>query len=259
MYRQMIIGAVLVLFGATMAFADAKGEQIARLHSDLKKAADTSAVATMVLIDANGSRKTRSLEMFAKTAPGAEYSFINFLAPADVAGTKFLTIKKDGSDSEQRLWLPALKKTRKIAASGKGGYFMGSDLSFWDMDTHEFGDMSYTFLSGDEALADPAFKGMKFDKIQLTPKDTAAPYSKTIGWVNQDNHFMYKVETYGKDGNLWKTIQMVKVENLGGVLMATQTLVENHQKNSKTLLQLGKLKINAGVAQDVFSIQNLER
>jgi len=259
MYRQMIIAAVLVVFGATLAFADPKGEQIARLHADLKKAADTSAVATMVLIDANGSRKTRSLEMFAKTAPGVEYSFINFLAPADVAGTKFLTIKKDGSDSEQRLWLPALKKTRKIAASSKGGDFMGSDLSYWDMETHEFGDLDYAFLAADQSLPDPAFKGMKFDKIELKPKDSSAPYSKTIAWVNQDNHYYYQIETYGKDGNLWKTIQMVKVETLGGVLVATQTLVENHQKNSKTLLQLGKMKINAGVAQDVFSIQNLER
>jgi outer membrane lipoprotein-sorting protein len=259
MKKMILVVALAALSSAGLAFADAKGEQIARQYHDLKSADDTSGTTTMVLIDASGNKKTRSLEMFARTTPEAKSSFINFLSPADVAGTKFLTVKKTGGESDQRLWLPALKKTRKIAASGKGGDFMGSDLSYYDMESHELADSDYTFLAADETLADPAFKGMKFDKLEIKPKDPAAPYSKTIGWVNQENHFMYKIEAYGKDGNLLKTIQMVKVELISGVLMATQTLVENHQKNTKTLLQLSKLKINSGLKADIFTVQNLER
>jgi hypothetical protein len=255
--RKTII-ALICLILSLPAFADQAGERIAKAYYDLKQADDTSATITMVLIDANGGKRNRSLKMFTKNSADLKASFIEFLTPADVAGTRFLTIAK-GGESEQRLWLPALKKTRKIAATAKDGDFVGSDLSYYDMESHEFGENTYELLKSGETIADAAFKGMTFNKVQMTPKDNSAPYAKSICYFNDADNFLYRIEAYGKDGALYKTISFPSVQSVSGVLMQSQTLVVNHKKGTKTLLQMSDIKVNSGLKADIFTTQNLEK
>ena len=257
--KKTAILAVFSLALAGYAFADPDGERIAKAYYDLPSAGDMSAKITMVLIDAAGARKTRSLEMYTKSAPGMSESFIEFLSPAEVAGTRFLTVTKTGQESDQRLWLPALKKTRKIAAAAEDGDFVGSDLSYYDMESHRFDDSSYQLLSTGETIADAAFAGMTFSKVEMKPKDASTPYGKSVGYFNEADHFLYRIVAYGKDGAMLKTISMVKVESVSGVLMPTQTLVTNNKKGTKTLLQFGDVKVNSGLKADIFTVQNLER
>ena len=258
---KKVIGILMALsLLGSVAFADAKGDEIAKKHYELKKSADTTATATMVLIDKSGAKKTRKLEMFTKEGAEGKNSFVNFLEPADVAGTKFLTLAHKGADSEQRLYLPALKKTRKISASSKDGEFVNSDFYYYDMEERVFEDNSYTFLAEGEVLADKAFTGMKFFKIELKPKAANAPYAKAIAWVNADNYGIYKMECYDKkDSSLLKTITFPKLELVQGGLIPTQTMVVNHKKGTQTLLQLANLKVNTGLKDDVFSVKNLEQ
>lgn len=254
--------SLAIAFGllAGAAFADAKGDEIAAKHFALKKSQDTSATATMTLIDKSGAKKVRKLEMFTKEGSGGKNSFANFLEPADVAGTKFLTLSHKGADSEQRLYLPALKKTRKISSSSKDGEFVNSDLYYYDMEDRALADNSYTLLAEGETLADKAFAGMKFYKIEMKPVAANSPYAKAVAWVNADNYGIYKMECYDKkDGSLLKTISFVKIELVQGVLIPTQTAIKNHKKGTTTLLQLGNLKVNTGLADDVFSVKNLEQ
>ena len=245
---------------ASTAFADTKGDEIAKKHFDLKKSSDTTATATMVLIDKSGSKKSRKLEMFTKDTGQGKNSFITFLEPADVAGTKFLTIAHKGSASEQRLYLPALKKTRKISSSSKNGEFVNSDFYYYDMEDRGFADGSYTFVAENEVLADKAFAGMKFYKIEMKPVEKDAPYAKTSLWINMENFGVYQVECFdAKDNSLLKTISFPKIEVVNGILIPTQTMVVNHQKGSKTLLALANLKVNQGLKDDIFSVKNLEQ
>ena len=254
---SIVVACMLALAG--YGFADPAGEQVARAYYDLPSADDSSAKITMVLVDSAGARKTRSLQMFSRSSPGLTESFIEFLSPADVAGTRFLTVTKTGAPSDQRLWLPALKKTRKIAASAKDGDFVGSDLTYYDMESHRFEDYSYQLLSSGETIPDAAFAGMTFSKVEMKPKDPAAPYSKTIGYFSEANHFLYRMAAYGKEGALLKTISMVRVDTVSGILTPTQTLVVNHKKGTKTLLQFGDMKVNSGLAANIFTVQNLEK
>jgi outer membrane lipoprotein-sorting protein len=259
MKKTAIMVAVALIVLAGSAFADPAGERIARAYYDLKPADDTSARITMVLIDSAGVRRTRSLQMFTKISSGQTASFIEFISPADVAGTRFLTVTKTGGESDQRLWLPALKKSRKIAATATDGDFVGSDLSYYDMQSHRFEDYGYELLSSGETIADAAFAGMTFSKVEMKPKDPAAPYGKSVGYFNEANHFLYRIVTYGKDGAMWKTISMVKVEAISGILTPIQTLVTNHKKGTQTLLQFSDLKANSGLSDNIFTVQNLER
>jgi hypothetical protein len=252
----VILGISLVGF----AFADAKGDAAAKKYYDLPKAKDTHSPAIMTLIDKTGTKKVRNLEIFYQEGPEGKNAFMSFLEPADVAGTKFLTLAHKNADAEQRLYLPALKKTRKISSSGKDGEFVNSDFYFFDLEDKKFEDHSYTFLEDNVTIADKAFDGMKFTKVEMVPTDATAPYSKEIAYINMDNNFVYKLECFDrKDGALLKTFLFVKVENIKGVLVPTQTIVTNNKKGSKTLLALTDPQVNSGVKDEVFTQQNLEK
>ena len=253
-----MVVALAVGFVAT-ATADARGDEIAAKYFANVKPADTSANAVMTLIDKSGNRKVRELDMFTKDSAAGGLSFIEFKKPADVAGTKFLVTPVKGGDSEQRLYLPALKKTRKIASSDKSGEFVNSDLYYYDMEDRHLEDNTYTFLSENETLADKAFEGMKFFKIEVKAKATDSPYAKSVFYINMADNHAYKIEAYdAKGGALLKTILFVKFETQAGCQVPVQTSVSNVKKGTKTLLQLNNLKINSGLKDDVFSVKNLE-
>jgi hypothetical protein len=257
---KKLLAVVLGLSLVGMAFADAKGDEIAHKYYDLKKADDTKSPATMTLIDKSGNKKVRKLEIFYQEGPDGKNAFMNFLEPADVAGTKFLTLGHKGADSEQRLYLPALKKTRKISSSGKDGEFVNSDFYFYDLEDKHFEDHTYTFISENETIADKAFEGMKFNKIEMKTVDPAAPYSKEIAYINMDNNFVYKLDCFDKKDNaLLKTFLFVKVDTIKGVLVPVQTIVTNTKKGTKTLLALTDPQVNTGVKAEVFTVKNLEQ
>jgi len=257
-FRTLFIAVALAVGFTAAASADAKGDEIAAKYYGHTKAADTQANAVMTLIDKSGNKKVRELDMFTKDSPNGVFNFIEFQKPADVAGTKFLTTPtKDGS--EQRIYLPAMKKTRKIASSDKSGEFVGSDLTYYDMEDRKLEDSTYTFVEENVVLADKSFEGMKFYKIEVKAKSDDSPYAKSFIYINMDDFHASKVEVFDKKGGaLWKTILFVKYEEQKGVKMPVQTLVTNHKKGSKTLLQLNNLKVNAGLKDDVFSVKNLE-
>jgi hypothetical protein len=258
MKRFLCVGLALTLTAA--AFADTRGDEIAHLYFGLAKAKDTQASATMTLIDRSGNRKLRKLEIYYRETSEGKDAYIDFLEPADIAGTKFLTLSHRGGSSEQRLYLPALKKTRRISSDDKGGAFVNSDFSFYDLEDRNFEDNTYTFISEGQSIADKAFEGMKFYKIEMKPKDASAPYSRTIAYVNMDDHFVYRLDCFDRrGGDLLKTILFVKVERLEGCLIPTETLVENFKTGSKTLLAMSGVQVNCGLSPRIFSVQNLER
>ncbi len=254
-----LAAALAVGFTATV-WADAKGDEIAAKYFALTKPADTTANAVMTLIDKSGNRKVRNLDISSKSDAAGDFSFSEFKTPADVAGTKFLTTPLKDGTNEQRLYLPALKKVRKIASSDKSGEFVNSDLWYYDLESRKLDDSTYTFLSDNETIADRAFEGMKFSKIEVKSKNADSPYAKSVFWVNMENFHTYKIEAYDKNGGaLIKTILFVKFEDQKGLKVPVQTSVANHKKGTKTLLQLNNLKVNSGLTDTVFSVKNLEQ
>lgn len=262
MNKTLLTGlcAALGLAASAAAFADPQGDSIAKAYYDLPKAADTKADATMTLIDKAGGRKVRELQIYYRESPEGKDAYIAFSEPADVAGTKFLTIAHKGAEAEQRLYLPALKKTRKISSSSKDGAFVNSDLYFYDLEDRKFEDNTYTFLAGGVSLDDKAFDGMKFDKVEMKPTASDSPYAKCVAYANQSDHFIYRLECYDKkDGALLKTFLFVKVENLQGHLIPTQTLVANSKTGTKTLLAMTKVQVDSGLGPELFTEASLEK
>jgi hypothetical protein len=258
MKKFLAIAAAAVV--AASIFADPKGDEIARRHFDLETPKDSRSIASMTIVDKNGGRKVRKLEMLSKEAADGRNSFVRFLEPADVAGTKLLTLASKGGGSEQRLYLPALKKVRRIASGTKDGDFVGSDLSYYDMEERKFDDFTCALLAENETAGDDGLAGLVFYKVEMKPKDAEAPYSRIVAWIDMSSYALRKSECYGRrDGALVKTIVFAKTDRVGGVLVNLETIVTSARKKSSTVLKVSDLKVNEGVGDEAFSIKNLEK
>lgn len=256
MKRQIII-IFLILMTVIFTFADKKGEEIAKKTYDLKKPDDMVGNTKMTLVDKDGSKQIRIIKMFTKEGQYGTNSFAEFIEPANVKGTKFLTLVEKNGESVQRLYLPALKKVRRIASDNKDGKFMGSDIYYFDMEDHDYEDFDYEFISENEKLNIKEYSDKKFYIIKAYPKDKNAPYSFMKIWISMDDYFSYQTIPYDKKGNPEKTMIMFNVENIQGILIARKTLVVNQKEKHQTLMTIDDVKINTGLKDNIFEVQNL--
>jgi hypothetical protein len=258
--RHTMVGLLACGTAASGLFADARADEIIKATLDRKTPGDTSATSTMTITDRSGVTKVRKLKEVSKETPEGSKAYVEFVEPADVSGTKFLTVSKKGAETDQRLYLPALKKVRKISSSSKDAEFLGSDLCYFDMEKRYFEDGVYSLLAEGETLTESAFAGMKFAKIGTTFKASNAPYSKTVTWINLADYIPYKTECYDKkDGALLKTITIDEVKTIKGFAMTTKTTIVNHKKGSKTEMTLADIAVDTGIKDGEVSLKRLEQ
>ena len=255
-----LIGLLAAGLSSTGAYADVKADEIIKASLDRKSPTDMMAISTMNITDRTGVVKVRKLKEVTKETAEGTKAYIEFVEPADVNGTKFLTVSRKGAETDQRIYLPALKKIRKISASGKDADFLGSDLCYFDMEKRYFEDGPYTLLAEGDTLPEPQFAGMQFAKISTVYKVANAPYSKAVAWYNTENMLPYKVECYDKkDDSLLKTITMDEVKTIKGYPMTMKTTIVNIKKGSKTEMLMTDVALDAGVKDSEVSLKRLEQ
>lgn len=262
MFNHKLLFFVLFIFmgSAVSLMADPKGDEAIQKYYQRAKPQDVSSIAEVTLFDKNGNTKYREFKMSTKTSSRGYMLFIEVLKPADVAGTKMLVIPTNDGGTEQRLFLPILKKVRKIALSDRSGEFVNSDFSYFDLEDKQFKDGTYVLLGEGETLSEPEFSGMKFDKIEETFKSSTAPYNKAILWVNATDHELYKMDCYDrKDGQLFKTFLFTKFLRQGAQSWHITYSGINHKKGSRTLIEYKNVVLNAGLSDSDFSVQKLEK
>jgi hypothetical protein len=209
----------------------------------------------MVITAKDGSTSERVIDQYAKDDPrGNARTVIVFQRPANVAGTRFLTMDNAAGDSDRWIFLPALGKVRRIAASESGGSFMGTDFSYDDISAtdREIGLDAHTLLR-EEAL-----NGINCYVIQSVPKDTGYPYSKTISWIDKQNSLLYKSELYDRRGTLVKLLEMSEYKEIQGQLTPMQMKISTLAAGSSTIIFMDIIKYNDPIPETVFTTQFLE-
>lgn len=252
MKKALIISILLII--TFNVFADKKAEEIAYKNFNLKKSKDSVSTTMMILINKNGEKTIRKMESYSKEGKTGKNSFIKFVEPANIKRTTFLTIGYQKGDDDQRLYLPALGKIRKIASSNKGQKFMGSDLFYYDMEDHDYEEYSYKYIKEEK------YDSVECFVIAMYPKSKNAPYSKQICFISKDDYFTHKIECYEKknENSKIKTIVFKDIKNYNGILVPLKIIVDNHLEKHKTYLQENNLKINTGLSDDIFTIQNMQ-
>ena len=215
----------------------------------------------MVLIDKNGKKRNRDIKSYAKDFGEDEHRIMFFKSPADVKNTSFLTYDYDDSskDDDQWLYLPALKKVKRIPTSDKSSSFMGSDFSYYDMTDRDLEDYDFKLLKETEV------RGKKAWMIEATPRTSKvvkeSGYTKSIALVRQDNYVVVRSIGFMKS-NKKKYLDVKKLHKQGGVWLIdemTMTTKKGKSTQHKTILKFTNKKLNKPINDNMFTTRRLEK
>lgn len=215
----------------------------------------------MILIDKNKNQRVRDMKKYSKDFGEDIYSAIFFLSPSDVKNTAFLTYDYDdgAKDDDQWLYLPALKKSKRIASSDKSSSFMGSDFSYSDMTSRDIKDYNYKLVKESKVGSQKVWIIESIPKTQEVIDETG--YTKSYIFVNQDNFVVVRALHYLVDGKR-KYMDVKKLEKIDGIWVATE--IEMKTKKGKqtlhtTILQFNDVKFNQDLSEKFFTVRQIEK
>jgi len=190
-----------------------------------------------------------------KDKNGLQRTLIDFKEPANAKGIRFLMqAKKDGS-MDQRIYLPSLKKVKRIAAESDGSEsFMGTDFSYNDVSflSRDAEQDNFTFLP--ETTVDKKACYV----IEGKPKDSGYSYSKTVLFITKDDSTMIKVEFYNKDEKIVKILELSKYKKVQGINTPMQTKLSTIATKTSTIIELQKVNYGMKIPEKVFTTKYLE-
>ncbi len=237
--------------------AEEKGQQIVATYLKNDEGFVSSEVGLkMVLTNRQGQVSERQMtsRTFELTEDG-DKSMIVFQSPRDVQGTATLTFTHKVGSDDQWLYLPSIKRVKRISSSNKSGPFMGSEFAFEDLSSDELEKYSYKFL--EETTLD----GKKVAKVEQDPVDPKSGYLKRVAYFNLgEDYRIEKIEFYDRKGELLKTLTYDGYKKyLDKHWRANKFSMVNHQTGKKTDLFFEDYQFQSGISEDDFNQNALIR
>ncbi|MAY80776.1 MAG: hypothetical protein CL930_08315 [Deltaproteobacteria bacterium] len=205
----------------------------------------------MILVSKNGSKRERQFEMRVRKDGDVVRSYVRFSHPSDVAGTQLVVVDNPDRVDEQLLYLPALKKTNRIAGKARSGSFMGSDFSFEDLEVSANNASKHTLVSEDETTW----------VVDSIPGGTSS-YSRIRAHVTKSDYLPRKVEFFDKHGKPKKTLTITKTANDNGTVFPTHSIMKNLSRGTQTEMIVTEWKLNVPaeeIPEETFTVGYLER
>ncbi|MDP7428440.1 MAG: outer membrane lipoprotein-sorting protein [Alphaproteobacteria bacterium] len=216
----------------------------------------------MILIDKNNNRRVREMTLFAKDVGRDTRRLVFFLSPANVKNTGFLTYDYDSGDrdDDQWLYLPALRKTKRIASSDKSAAFMGSDFSYADMTRRLISEWKFKILKQAEVRGKPVWLIEALPASDLIRKRYG--YDKSVVFVRQDLFMVVRAVHWLSKGGKLKYVDLKTIEKIDDIWTATEIAVKTVKARKtlhRTILRFHDVKYNQAVDTDLFTIRRLEK
>lgn len=215
----------------------------------------------MILIDKNGKKRIRDIKSYGKDFGEDEHRIMFFKSPADVKNTSFLTYDYDAADKDddQWLYLPALKKVKRIPSADKSGSFMGSDFSYFDMTDRDLEDYDFKFIKDTKVYGKDAWMIESLPRNKKTIKESG--YTKTLAIIRKDNYVVVRAINYMKNGKK-KYLDVKKMHEQKGIWVVdemTMTTKKGKAMTHKTVLKFKNIKVNKDLSDDLFTTRRLEK
>ena len=255
---------LLVLFGSRDLCAEdlpeaeaiARGLEIAT-EADLRDTGfgDFMASMTMILRNKHGESSERRMRVRTlEQSDDGDKSMIIFDNPGDVRGTAFLSFTHKAGSDDQWLYLPALKRVKRIASNNKSGPFMGSEFACEDISSQEVEKYTYRYLGNED------FDGREHFKIERDPVDAKSGYSRQVAWIDTDQYRVWKVEFYDRRGSLLKTLNVSDYQQyLEKYWRANRWLMVNQKTGKQTELLWEEFVFANGFEDGDFNRNSLAR
>jgi len=216
---------------------------------------DSNVNLLMVLRNTNGDKSERNMLLKTLEVQGdGDKSISVFERPADVKGTAMLTYTHKTNADDQWLYLPALKRVKRISSANKSGPFMGSEFAYEDLSSQEVEKYRYKWLKNED------LDGKKCFVIERYPVDNNSGYTREIVWMDQDQYRTFKVDFYDRKNALLKTLTFHKYQQyLGKYWRASELNMVNHQTGKITMLEFSNYQFKSGLSNEDFSQNSLKR
>lgn len=238
--------AIVTLGASIPALAlspEEKGLQIAQ-EADRRNEGFGDSLATMRMVLRNPAGDTSMREMRSRTLEvkaDGDKTLIIFDQPRDVAGTALLTHSHKSADDDRWLFLPAVKRVKRIASSNKSGPFMGSEFAYEDLGSQEVDKYRYQYLR------DEAVNGLDCFVMARFPVDASSGYTRQVVWLDKAEYRAQKIEFYDRKASLLKTLTFKSYEQyLGRYWRPAQMDMVNHQTGKSTSLTFQNYKFRNG-------------
>lgn len=216
---------------------------------------DSQADMTMILRDKGGNEAERIVKVKSLEVKGdGDKGLSVFEQPRDVEGTAFLTYSHIEGNDDQWLFLPALKRVKRISSSNKSGPWMGSEFAYEDLSSFEVEKYDYKFLRDDE------LNGEKMFVVEMVPTYNNSGYSKTIAWIDQEHYRVHRIEFFDQKNDKLKELNMSEFKQyLDKYWRAHRQEMENVQTGKSTTIIWKDYEFNVGLSEDDFNKSSLKR
>lgn len=256
-HKSFITVMVLVLWIATgiLNAQNLTGKKIIENVYNRDEGNDRKGDLTMTLVNSQGNQRVRELRQFYKQFDNIEKKIMFFLSPADVRNTSFMSWSYDdpSKDDDQWIYLPALRKVKRISSDSKDDYFMGSDFTYDDLGERHPDEDQHKLLRTE------TLQGEECYVVESTSKEPGYMYSKTVSWIIKDKWIGLKKEFYDEDSDFLKTLHVKKYEKVEGFWTILHSVMKNDQKNHKTIMEYKDVEINTGIRDDYFTERMMTR
>lgn len=258
--RTLMLVILVLVSGSAVGSEDpvSKGEAIAREaeRRDLGFS-DTQAVLVMILEDRRGETRERRLRISTLENPDqneGDKSLVVFDEPRDIEGTALLSYAHILEPDDQWLFLPALKRVKRISSINKSGSFVGSEFAYEDITGQEFGKYSYRWLR-EERCGD-----LECFVVVRRPLYDNSGYSKLVTWYDKNAYRIQRVDYYDRDGELLKTLMLSDYRQYKGQFWrAHELIMDNYLTGKTTRLRYERYEFGTGLTERDFSQGALKR
>lgn len=246
---------LMISFGALAITPEEQGYQIAEAVDVRDKGfADSVASVRMELTNAAGESVSRDLTIYnLEVDNDGDKSITLFNSPQDVKGTALLTWSHALDADEQWLFLPALKRVKRISSKNKSGPFMGSEFAFEDLASQELAKYRYEYLGSEP------FNGIDTFVVKRYPQYENSGYSHQISWIDQSTLNILKTEYYDRSERHLKTLLQENYRKYSGQIWRSHLMTMiNHQSGKKTTLTWGEYQFGNGLTDSWFNQNRLK-
>lgn len=257
--------AALVLVAApaaAMAGKEPTARELVQRMFDNRQLDGSESVSTLTIYNARGDKRVRELATVTRLDPDGsrELKLSRFLAPAEVRGTSILSHDHRRRDDDMWIFLPSLRKTRRIVTAQQSRSFMGSEFSYADMNLPNIDDFRYRKL-GTEPV-----RGISCWKVEILPRDNATAetygYSRKVAWIGASDSVARRVRYYDLDNRLQRELTADRIKQVDpdkGRHRAMLLQMVNRQNGRRSTLVVHRIELSRDVPDRYFSTRYLER
>lgn len=255
---KAFIGTALLLASISSVYADdvAKGLEIAK-EADKRETGFVDSVANMKMLLVNKQGQTNTREVKVKTLEvigDGDKGLSTFNTPKDIKGTASLTYSHALKPDEQWLYLPALKRVKRINSKNKSGPFMGSEFAYEDISSQEVEKYTYKYIK------DEVINGIDCFVVERYPAYKHSGYTRQVAWVNKQEYRAEKIDFYDRKNTLLKTLTYKGYQQyLNKFWRADEMHMINHQTGKATTLSWKNYQFKTGLTDKDFNRNSLKR